>query len=73
MLQIAKEKGGTAAAEKLETEVKQMISNKADMQNEVRRTASSEAMCSTMLQNLKRGDWDIARRNLRELSMIIDR
>lgn len=71
MLQLATENGGAAAAEKLQTEVQQMISDKAEMLSEVRKTASSEVKCSTMLKNLKAGQWDIAQRNPKELSMIL--
>ena len=71
MLEIATETGGAIAAEKLKTEVQQMISNKAEMLREVRKSASSEVMCSTMLNNLKAGQWDITRRNPKELSMIL--
>lgn len=71
MLKLATENGGAVAAEKLQTEVQQMISNKAEMLSEVRKTASSEVMCSTMLKNLKAGQWDISQRNPRELSMIL--
>jgi hypothetical protein len=71
MLELARENGGTIAAEKLQAEVHQMTSNKAEMLSEVRKTASSEAMCSTMLRNLRAGQWDIARRHPRELSMIL--
>lgn len=71
MLELATESGGDTAAKQLQAEVQQMISNKAEMQSDVRKTASSEAMCSTMLKNLKAGLWDIAQRNPREMRLIL--
>lgn len=71
MRELATANGGVAAAEKLQSEVNQMISNKSEMLSEVRKTAASETMCATMLKNLKAGQWDITKRNPHELSVIL--
>lgn len=72
MRELAIANGGVVAAEKLQSEVYQLISNKSEMLNEVRKTASSETMCATMLKNLKAGQWNIAKRNPHELSAILE-
>lgn len=71
MRELSTENDGVAAAKKLQSEVNQMTSNKLEMHSEVRKTASSEAVCATMLKNIKAGQWDIAKRNPRELTLIL--
>lgn len=70
MMKLASENGGKAAAERLQTEAHQLTAGKEEMLNEARKTASSEARCSTMLANLNNGLWDLERKRSQELRII---
>ena len=67
---IAFANGGQSELNRLKKEVKDMLSDQESLKAEIRKTASSENSCRTLLRNLRRGYWDIKTKAHRELELI---
>lgn len=70
MQSIALSQGGQTELERLRREVREMLSDQESMKREVKKTASSETMCHTLLQNLRRGYWDLKTKAQPQIDLI---
>ena len=62
--------GGQSEVDRLQKEIKDLLSDQNSLKAEVRKTASSENSCRMLLQQLRRGYWDIKTKAPRELELI---
>lgn len=70
MQSIARSQGGQAELERLQGEIRGLLSDQESMKREVKKTASSETMCKTLLQNLRRGYWDLKTKAQPQIELI---
>lgn len=70
MQKLALANGGEARLQRLRQEIRTLTSDTTYMRQEAKKTASSEKACTTLLQNLRRGYWDLKTRNKQQLNII---
>jgi hypothetical protein len=70
MQSIALSQGGQTELRRLQRETGELLSDQEGMKREVKKTASSEAMCKTLLQNLRRGYWDLKTKAQPQIELI---